>query len=141
MSAVFERIFNRVFGRAVPSYEVKHTVPATTKAKAKAKKSVRIQEELNEVILIENLIEAKRAEARLRKKAMKLRSVQMKPFVPPVGTVLQMLSPKKNLMMAAVVLPDHRLLEVQRGPLTGTHLHPRFIFNTPFEWQCWVNKF
>jgi hypothetical protein len=146
MSTVFDRIFTRFFGRDM-SPNMQTTQMASQKS-TKVKKSVRIQEEFNEVILIqevENFIEGKQKENRLRERALKLReqlhSVEKKPFVPPVGTVLQMFSPRKNLLMAVVVLPDHRLLEVQRGGCTGMHLHPRFVFNTPYEWQCWVNRY
>ena len=138
MSTLFERISNRFFGKPI-------TNQVSIEPK-KSRKTVQIREDFNEVKIVqevENFIEGKRLETRVREKVLKnkLRSIEKKPFVPPVGTILQMLSPKKNFMMAVVVMPDHRLLEVQRGPYSGIHLHPRFIFNTPYEWQCWVKKF
>ena len=94
------------------------------------------------IAAVDDFIAAKKAEHKVAERALqlRLRSVEQKPFVPPVGTILQAISKKRNLLCAVVVLPDHRLLEVQRGSATGMHLHPRFIFNSPYEWQCWVNK-
>lgn len=135
MSAVFERIANRLFGKPTATFSQQY----------KKRKSVRIQEDRNEVYLIaavEDFIAAKKAEHKAADRVLqvRLRSIEQKPFVPPVGTILQAISKHKHLLCAAVVLPDHRLMEVQRGGATGMHLHPRFIFNTPYEWQCWVNK-
>lgn len=136
MSTVFERIVNRFFGKPTSS----------NIQSSKKRKSVRIQEEHNEVYLIasvDDFLQGKKKENSLHKKLVKigLRSVEKKPFVPPVGTILQAISKKKQFVCAVVVLPDHRLMEVQRGSATGIHLHPRFIFNSPYEWQCWLNKF
>ena len=145
MATIFDRICTRMFGKSL-SPNVQATQVAATAA-TKKKKSVRINEDYNEVILIENVeafIQNKNAEMRLRQKALKFReamlSVEKKHFVPPVGTVLQAYSKRSHLLCAAVVLGDHRLMEIQRGNATGPQLYPRFIFNSPYEWQCWLNR-
>jgi hypothetical protein len=150
MSAMFERIASRFFGTA-KQYPKKHTEQTTSfqilqfKVNKKVKKQVRIQEEHNEVYIIaavDDFIDAKKAEHKEAYHALKmrLRSIEQKPFVPPVGTVLQAISKHRHILCAVVVMPDHRLVEVQRGSAVGIQLQPRFIFNTPYEWQCWVNK-
>ncbi len=148
MATIFDRICTRMFGKSLsPNVQATQVAATNTTTKGKGKKSVRINEDINEVILIENVevfIQNKNAEMRLRQKALKFReamlSVEKKHFVPPVGTVLQAYSKRGHLLCAAVVLGDHRLMEIQRGNATGPQLYPRFIFNTPYEWQCWLNR-
>ncbi len=152
MSAMFERLAERFFGKPAATFGKPAATfgkPAATFARTlcttiqqqqqskKIKKQVRIHEEKNEIYILPSPSPSPPKVKRSIER--NLRSIDQKPFVPPVGTVLQALSKNKNLLCAVVVLPDHRLLEVQRGSMIGIHLHPRFIFNTPYDWQCWLN--
>lgn len=69
----------------------------------------------------------------------RLLSVATKPFVPPVGTIIMDRS-RSGFFSAVVVLPDHRLLEVQRGNYAGLELGHPIIFSTPFDWQSWLRR-
>ena len=69
----------------------------------------------------------------------RLVSVMTKPYVPPVGTIMTDTS-RSGFFSAVVVLPDHHLLEVQRGCYAGLELGHPTIFPTPFDWQCWLRS-
>ena len=135
MSQLFQQIHFRFFGETAS----KENQSTSSNARnlllhVRRKKQVWFNEEKNKVYVITNMEDKKPKKIRRR-----LISVSTKPYVPPVGTILTDKS-HSGFFSAVVIMPDHRLLEIQRGGHVGLELEPRTIFHTPYDWQCWLRS-
>ncbi len=128
---MFQAIASRFFGSTNTSSSSTFTGNLPIHTLVPRVKKVRFNEQKNKVYILPNMSTPKRKQRFL--------SIETKPYVPPVGTVLTDKT-RSGVFSAVVVLPDHRLLEVQRGNYAGLQLGPCTIFPTPFDWQTWLRN-